>query len=361
NMAPFRSKVLFGCLLVLVSAAVLVKAEEAVDEATVEVEEEVEEYTSPEIPKRVYFAEHFDDSKAFGKKWVKSEAKKQGVDEDIAKYDGKWELKTPARKIFKDDLGLVLTTEAKHAAISALLDKPFEFKDKPLFHDQTAYTIMFGPDKCGNDNKLHFIFRHKNPKNGTIEEKHSKKPTVLVDSKEVNSGSLLEDFTPAIVDPTAQKPEDWDEEAPAQIIDPNAAPLIDNPLCATAPGCGPWSPPTIPNPNFKLLFDNLIVTDDELIAELWAAQTYTLKRAKMSRDSDPIGESKKVDAVAEDDPHESEPESDSRASDAEAEPQDSPKARSKADLEGPSAETQTESDSAEVSRSLGQILLVMIV
>jgi hypothetical protein len=38
---------------------------------------------------------------------------------------------------------------------------------------------MFGPDKCGNDNKLHFIFRHKNPKNGTIEEKHAKKPTYV--------------------------------------------------------------------------------------------------------------------------------------------------------------------------------------
>lgn len=37
NMAPFRSKVLVGCLLVLVSAAVLVEAEESADEATVEV------------------------------------------------------------------------------------------------------------------------------------------------------------------------------------------------------------------------------------------------------------------------------------------------------------------------------------
>lgn len=34
---------------------------------------------------------------------------------------------------------------------------------------------MFGPDKCGNDIKLHFIFRHKNPRNGTVTEKHCKK------------------------------------------------------------------------------------------------------------------------------------------------------------------------------------------
>lgn len=35
---------------------------------------------------------------------------------------------------------------------------------------------MFGPDKCGNDIKLHFIFRHINPLNGSIEEKHCRKP-----------------------------------------------------------------------------------------------------------------------------------------------------------------------------------------
>lgn len=35
---------------------------------------------------------------------------------------------------------------------------------------------MFGPDKCGEDYKLHFIFRHKNPKTGELEEKHAKKP-----------------------------------------------------------------------------------------------------------------------------------------------------------------------------------------
>lgn len=44
------------------------------------------------------------------------------------------------------------------------------------FVDKTPYTIMFGPDKCGEDYKLHFIFRHKNPKTGEYEEKHAKKP-----------------------------------------------------------------------------------------------------------------------------------------------------------------------------------------
>jgi calnexin len=86
----------------------------------------------------------------------------------------------------KGDNGLVLKSKAKHAAISASLDRPFFFTNKPLivqydvtlqngqecggayiklltketgmrlsqFHDKTPYTIMFGPDKCGNDHKV---------------------------------------------------------------------------------------------------------------------------------------------------------------------------------------------------------------
>lgn len=130
---------------------------------------------------------------------------------------------------------------------------------------------MFGPDKCGNDHKLHFIFRHINPLNGTIEEKHAKKPKeriedafndkkphlyqlvvrpdntyeMSIDHNVVNEGSLLTDFTPAvnppkeiddpkdfkpetwderekIPDPHASKPEDWDEDEPPQIPDISA-------------------------------------------------------------------------------------------------------------------------------------------
>lgn len=62
--------------------------------------EEEDHYNSPSInSKGVYLAEHFDDENAFKKKWVKSEAKKQGVDENIAKYDGKWEVLTTTTSI----------------------------------------------------------------------------------------------------------------------------------------------------------------------------------------------------------------------------------------------------------------------
>ena len=40
------------------------------------------------------------------------------------------------------------------------------------FSNETPYIIMFGPDKCGETNKVHFILRHYNPKSKTWEEKH---------------------------------------------------------------------------------------------------------------------------------------------------------------------------------------------
>jgi calnexin len=45
-------------------------------------------YRSPTPSGNVYFVEHFDDINQFNKKWVLSEAKKDDIDDDIAKYDG---------------------------------------------------------------------------------------------------------------------------------------------------------------------------------------------------------------------------------------------------------------------------------
>ena len=46
-------------------------------------------YRPPKTPSGdVYFEESFSDNKAVKKKWIKSKAKKDGADADIAKYDG---------------------------------------------------------------------------------------------------------------------------------------------------------------------------------------------------------------------------------------------------------------------------------
>lgn len=58
-------------------------------EAVVETVEEINYVTPTLLPgSNVYMAEHFDDPISFKKKWIKSEAKKEGIDEYIAKYDG---------------------------------------------------------------------------------------------------------------------------------------------------------------------------------------------------------------------------------------------------------------------------------
>ncbi|CAB3374588.1 Hypothetical predicted protein [Cloeon dipterum] len=304
----------------------------------------------PQRVSRVFLPRKMSTSAHFPRRWVKSETKKDDTDDLIAKYDGVWKLEEAQRDPIKGDEGLVLKSKAKHAAISTLLDKPFYFSDRPLvvqyevnfqngqecggaylkllsldtnpknkapldlkkFHDKSPYTIMFGPDKCGNDHKLHFIFRHKNPLNNSFEEKHAKKSkdrieepfkdkrphlytlvvnpdnsySVSVDHKIVSKGSLLEDFSPPvnppaeiddprdfkpndwderekIPDPGATKPDDWDEDAPAQIADESAEKpsgwLDDEPENIPDPNAekpedwdndmdGEWEPPLIPNP-----------------------------------------------------------------------------------------------------------------
>ena len=102
---------------------------------------------------------------------------------------------------------------------------------------------MFGPDKCGADYKLHFIFRYKNPVTGEITERSPSKKAdssdlqkkytdnkphvyrlevntdntfaISIDNKVVMSGNLLDDISPPIIPPKvstskqSQKIEDY--------------------------------------------------------------------------------------------------------------------------------------------------------
>jgi calnexin len=285
------------------------------------------------------FVEQFTDD--WEKRWTASHAKKADSDseEDWA-YIGEWAVEEPT--VFKGiegDKGLVLKNAAAHHAISAKFPKKIDNKGKTLvvqyevkpqnslvcggaylkllqenkklhaeeFSNTTPYVIMFGPDKCGSTNKVHFIFNHKNPKTGEYFEKHLTSPPtprtekttsvytlivnpdqtfeILVDGESVKAGSLLEDFTPPvnppkeiddpkdkkpdtwvddakIADPEAKKPEDWDEEAPFEIVDEEATKpedwLEDEPLTIPDPEAekpedwddeedGDWVAPTVPN------------------------------------------------------------------------------------------------------------------
>jgi len=332
---------MIGLLLLLSINVVFVKLEEQESEQT------IIKYTRPLDDGLAYFAEPFHSVDEFEIRWKPSTAKKDGVEESISKYDGKWVVAEPKDNPIVGDNGLIFMSEAKHGAISSPLQNPFKFEDKPLvvqyevkfqkkhecggayiklladtnnlkfeeFHDKTEYTIMFGPDKCGGDGKLHFIFQHRNPVTHKMEEKHAKKATgefsnifddgkthlvglvvrpdnsfeILVDKVIVNSGSLLKDMEPPInppkmiddpndakpdewderekiPDPDATKPEDWDEDAPKMIPDPNAVKpdgwLDDEPDLTPDPAAakpqdwdeeedGEWEAPQISNPKCK--------------------------------------------------------------------------------------------------------------
>ncbi|KAL8780786.1 MAG: hypothetical protein Q9194_000719 [Teloschistes cf. exilis] len=294
---------------------------------------------TPSNIKAPFFEQFTDD---WDSRWQPSHAKKEDskTDEDWA-YVGTWAVEEPhVLKAIEGDKGLVVKNPAAHHAISAKFDKKIDNKGKTLvvqyevklqnglecggaylkllrdnkklhadeFSNASPYVIMFGPDKCGATNKVHFIFQHKNPKTGEYEEKHLKSPPmarivkttslytlivnpdqtyeIRVDGEKMKNGSLLEDFTPSvnpekeiddpsdkkpedwvdearIADPEATKPEDWDEDAPYEIVDEEATKpddwLEDEPTMVPDPEAekpedwddeedGDWIPPQVPNP-----------------------------------------------------------------------------------------------------------------
>ncbi|KAI8629247.1 Calreticulin-domain-containing protein [Xylariaceae sp. FL1651] len=289
------------------------------------------------------FLEQFTDG--WESRWKASHAKKDtkgsANEEEEWAYVGEWAVEEPyIYNGLVGDKSLVAKNAAAHHAISAKFPKKIDPKGKTLvvqyevklqkglecggaymkllrdtkalhqeeFSNASPYVIMFGPDKCGHTNKVHFIFNHKNPKTGKYEEKHlSAPPTANIDKisqlytlivqpnntftiqkngETVREGSLLEQFTPSvnpdkeiddpkdskpedwvdearIPDPDAKKPEDWDEDAPFEIVDEEATKpedwLEDEPLTVPDPEAqkpedwddeedGDWIAPTVPNP-----------------------------------------------------------------------------------------------------------------
>jgi hypothetical protein len=49
------------------------------------------------------------------------------------------------------------------------LPRVAESLDLSQMNADTPYSIMFGPDKCGNHDKIHFIIQHLNPISGQFE------------------------------------------------------------------------------------------------------------------------------------------------------------------------------------------------
>lgn len=220
--------------------------------------------------------------------WVKS---------GNAKYNDQPVLiKPPTRTIsgFENDKGVQLTQEMKHYGFGAKFLLPLTLTEDEIviqyelkleerldcggayikllrdsdvslenLSNETPYSIMFGPDKCGSDSRVHMILQFRNPVTQEWSEHHYDgviKPKmdrgyhlytlaikkdntfeVLIDTKSVARGNLLDDLTPPInppkeindprdfkpstwvdethiVDPAAVKPVDWDDSQPKKIL-----------------------------------------------------------------------------------------------------------------------------------------------
>jgi calreticulin len=155
--------------------------------------------------------------------------------------------------------------------------------DQATYEGDSVYNIMFGPDICGSTRRTHVILNNKG-KNHLITNdvttetdiythvytliiKPDNTFTVLIDNKEVRSGSIEEEFTilepKQIPDPAISKPEDWVDET--QIDDPEDVKPegydaiqaeIDDPEAAKPADWddeldGEWEAPKVPNPEFK--------------------------------------------------------------------------------------------------------------
>eukprot|EP00475_Leptophrys_vorax_P007268 TRINITY_DN145_c0_g1_i1.p1 TRINITY_DN145_c0_g1~~TRINITY_DN145_c0_g1_i1.p1 ORF type:complete len:618 (-),score=76.18 TRINITY_DN145_c0_g1_i1:431-2173(-) len=279
---------------------------------------------------KTVFFEPFDED--YAGRWVVSSS---------SDYGGKWQW---AKAETTGDHGLLVSEKAKKYAIAAELPEPVDPRKDTLvlqydvrlqngldcggaylkflmpqeagwtpseFRDNSPYSIMFGPDKCGGTNKVHFIFRHKSPKTGEYVEHHLKTPPtpltfdkqshvytavvhpnntlhILIDGEVKAEADLLsgKDFQPPVLppktipdpedkkpedwderakiqDPEAKKPEDWDDDAPREILDMEAVKpdgwLDDEPETVDDPEAskpedwddeedGEWEPPKVPNP-----------------------------------------------------------------------------------------------------------------
>jgi len=222
--------------------------------------------------------------------------------------------------------------------LKVFVDPRFDPAD---MNNDTARILEFGPERCYNHNQtvlnmfsgdVKHTLKDKIPvpvdeivhlytlvlrPNNTFE--------VLIDMKSMYNGSFIESFVPAFIEPelindpndikpnnwvdemfiideSAVKPDDWDENEPktipdpkkkripfgwlvdeqTMIPDPNAkkpeewneghlgewkAPMIKNPKCMRAIGCGPYQPPEIPNPKYKGKWTKPLINNPRFIGQ----------------------------------------------------------------------------------------------
>ncbi|KAL0974380.1 hypothetical protein UPYG_G00219680 [Umbra pygmaea] len=272
-------------------------------------------YSLFQIAEEAHFAENFD-SAPLDRRWVLSREVKQ-TDTGALKYDGQWKLEEPEAILQPGNRVLVMKSSGKHHAIAAYLNRPFTFQHKHTllclqyevrfgkgvecsgayvklltqtdrlrlsqFSEDTPYSVMFGPDKCGTNHRLHLIVRVTNPSDGRYQEMHAAQPTddlrpyftdrqphlytlnlyadskyeIFIDKSLVSQGHLLTDeATPT------ESPESQQKSLLTRLGEESVEAL----------GLELWSL------SGEVMFDNFLVTDDLKMAESWTQDSWGQKQ-----------------------------------------------------------------------------------
>ena len=297
---------------------------------------DIEARSSLKMPDGTVFWETFQSDRHWEETWTLSSNEKYN---DHVTVEEKH-----ASTVFPGDLSLTLHDAARHYGIAAPFTAPiavatgddpfvvsFEVRSDAAFtcggayvkllttaestpaalkdlSEGSEYSIMFGPDKCGSENKVHFIVKYENEISHEIIERHliSRPQMVLdsdshwyqlrvyrnnsfaifIDNEEMSSGPLAEEFSPSFQederildendfkpsdwvdeeemdDPTSTQPEDWPVDEPEFVTDEDAVKpddwLEDEPLHINDPEAampqdwdeeedGIWEPSQILNP-----------------------------------------------------------------------------------------------------------------
>lgn len=345
------------------------------------------------------FFEQFDYPSLLESGWIPSQSLKTGPFD----YVGKWKIADTSKyAAFEGEKGLLMAKEAAYYAISKKLPQTYvRGKDDDLvvqfevkfqegvtcsggyikllsegsvgeeFSDRTPFEVMFGPDICGSESKVHFIINKKDQETGQYVEHKLRRPpmarnhvltnlyTLIFRSdgrtelrlngdiaKAGNVFTTLKFMEPPLTEPEfiedkgAQKPDDWDDQffipdpdavkpddwdevygapwipdpkatkpegwkddptIPKEIPNPDAtkpkewleeedgeweAPLIRNPECSV--GCGPWTPPEVPNPKYKGFWTAPLIENPNYKG-IWRAPKIRNPRFGRDENSDLIG------------------------------------------------------------------------
>ena len=90
-------------------------------------------------------------------------------------------------------------------------------------------------------------------------------PYEVVDEAAEKPEDWLENEPTMVADPEAEKPEDWDDEEDGDWI----APMVPNPKCDDVSGCGEWEKPMMKNPEYKGKWSAPMI-DNPLYKGVWA-------------------------------------------------------------------------------------------